>query len=101
MHVGNMHAGDMHEWGPTHGGRYMGPIHGRYMGGVPITDPRALRAPQGVAALAPHCASNLPAHKTVNPVGRTRRGRARVQPMATQQNTSSSARTPATALERA
>src|SRR5262249_29094469 len=53
------------------------------------------------AALPPHCASNLPSNKTVNPVGRTQRGRARVRAMATQQTTSSSARTPATALERA
>src|SRR5262245_9297628 len=71
----------------------------------PITDPRLAHAfPRGLpgfAALPPHCASNLPEHKTVNPVGRTRRGRARVRAMAAQQTTPSGARMPATALERA
>src|SRR5262249_20182954 len=70
-------------------------------GKPPITDPRANARPPGIAALVPHCASNLPAHKTVNPVGRTRLGRARVRTMAAQQTTSSGARAPATALERA
>src|SRR5262245_8245679 len=53
------------------------------------------------AAVAPHCGSNLPAHKTAERVGRTRRGRASVRTMAAQQMPSWGARTPATALERA
>src|SRR6516225_10821592 len=74
---------------------------GEAAGEQPITDPRAIPCLPRVAALAPHCVSNLPAHKTVNPVGRTRRGRARVRTMAAQQTTSMGARAPATALERA
>src|SRR5262249_21179633 len=127
MHAGDIHAGDMggarrsadtggQHMGANTGGRQRGPTHrantwpthGRHMadtwptiGGEADHGSASTPCPPGVAALPPHCASNLPAHKTVNPVGRTRRGRARVRAMAAQQTTSSGARTPATTLERA